>query len=119
MIRGQCHCGNIQLSIPKLTETATGCNCSICHRYAAIWGFYTESEVVVTVGEDGMSSYSYGDRQISFNRCSRCGCITHYTSTTPTEHTRLAVNYRMFPAGVVEQVKVRKFDGADSWRYLD
>ncbi len=119
MVKGSCHCGNVQLSVQKLTETATKCNCSICSRYAAIWGYFTESDVVVSVGSKGISAYCHGDKTINFNRCNECGCVTHYTSTTPSPGARLAVNYRMFPDFFNSQVKIRRFDGADTWQYLD
>ncbi|WP_435448295.1 GFA family protein [Vibrio navarrensis] len=119
MITGRCHCGNVELSIPELTEAATSCNCSICSRYGAIWGYFTESDVEVKVGQAGLSSYCYGDKFINFNRCNECGCITHYTSTKPSPGSRLAVNYRMFPPSQASQVKVRLFDGADTWQFLD
>ncbi len=119
MITGQCHCSNIQLSIPAPTDTGTRCTCSLCSRYGAIWGYFCESEVVVAVGPSGLSTYCQGDRLINFNRCNRCGCVTHYTAIEPTPDSRLAVNYRMFPASVTAKIRVRTFDGADSWRYLD
>ncbi|MGY0216182.1 GFA family protein [Endozoicomonadaceae bacterium StTr2] len=119
MNKGQCHCGNIQLKIPHLTETGTSCTCSICSRYGSIWGFFTDSEVDVTIGEQGMSSYCHGDKMIEFNRCNQCGCMTHYTSTAPGPDSRVAVNYRMFPARVLKQIRIRLFDGADTWQYLD
>lgn len=119
MFEGKCHCGNVDLIIPKLTFNGTSCNCSICSRYAAIWGYFKESDVSVKVGKLGMSSYAHGDKMINFNRCNQCGCVTHYTSTSSSESTRLAVNYRMFDANVLKEVNIKQFDGADSWIYLD
>ncbi len=119
MIKGQCHCGNIKLQLPQLTENATTCNCSICARYGAIWGYFTRTEVKVAVGESGFSAYSHGDKMINFNHCKKCGCLTHYTSTDPSADSRLAVNYRMFPSTVIQQINIRHFDGADSWQHLD
>ncbi|WP_087018514.1 aldehyde-activating protein [Thaumasiovibrio subtropicus] len=119
MYEGQCHCGNVKLRVQQLTATGTQCTCSICARYAAIWGYFTEADVVVSIGEFGISCYCHGDKLINFNRCQQCGCVTHYTHTTPTPKTRLAVNYRMFPSEVLEQITVRTFDGAKTWQYLD
>ncbi len=62
MIKSQCHCGNIKLQLPQLTENATSCNCSICARYGAIWGYFTRTDVKVTVGESGFSACSHGDK---------------------------------------------------------
>lgn len=118
MIKGSCHCGNIQLSIPELTETATSCNCSICSRYGAIWGYFDESEVEVTVGSFGIHSYCHGDRSINFNRCSQCGCMTHYTMVEKEPDSKLAVNYRMFPSDLTAQLHIRLFDGADTWSFI-
>ena len=119
MFQGKCHCGNVRLSIQKLTETGTSCTCSTCSRYASVWGYFTESEVQVEVGEHGITSYCHGDKMINFNHCTRCGCITHYTSVKSAPGARLAVNYRMFPVSSLQKIKVRVFDGADTWQYLN
>lgn len=118
-IQGSCHCGNVRLSISQLTPTAVSCNCSVCFRYAAIWGFFTEAEVSVEVGDKGLERYCHGDRMINFNRCGGCGSITHYTSTDPSPSSRLAVNYRMFKPEYLDEITVRHFDGADTWQFLD
>ena len=119
MIQGQCHCGNVTIVIPELTETGTSCNCSICSRYGSIWGYFTEKEVKVSVGEHAICSYSHGEKTINFIHCSRCGCVTHYTSSKSAPDARLAVNYRMFGPSVLQRINVRFFDGADTWKYLD
>ncbi|HDM8047361.1 TPA: aldehyde-activating protein [Vibrio fluvialis] len=119
MIRGHCHCGNISLEIPLLTTTATECNCSICRRYGALWGYFTQPEVKVIDQGAGLEQYVWGDQCIEFQRCKGCGCVTHYTAAPGTGSERLAVNYRMFDAVVQQALIIRHFDGADSWRYLD
>jgi len=119
MYTGKCHCGNVTLTIPRLTETTTSCNCSICHRYGALWGYLTCNEVQVDVGQFGLGSYEHGDKCISFKHCNQCGCVTHYTATEAWDSDRLAVNYRMFDPREVANIDVRYFDGADSWTFQD
>jgi len=119
MVQGECHCGNIQLKIPKLSDTGTSCTCSICSKYAAIWGYFKESEIAISVGNGGLSTYCHGDKLLSFNRCKVCGCVTHFTSTPRNTDSRFAVNYRLFPASTLKKIKVRLFDGADTWKYID
>ncbi|USD64036.1 aldehyde-activating protein [Vibrio sp. SCSIO 43136] len=119
MHTGQCHCGNVTISISKVTPTAVSCNCSICHRYAAIWGFFTEKEVSLDVGSVGLDTYCHGDKMINFNRCKGCGVVTHYTSTQPSPEARFAVNYRIFHREVLDITKIRLFDGADSWEFIE
>ena len=38
---------------------------------------------------------------------------------TPFSASRIAINARMLAADAVESLRVRRFDGASSWRYLD
>jgi len=116
---GACHCGNIKLAIESLPDSVTTCNCSICSRYAALWAYLRPAEVTVTAGPEGLSTYTWGDRLIDFMRCAKCGCVTHYQSAEGSGYDRLAVNFRMFDAAVQGLLRVRRFDGADSWAYLD
>ncbi|EOV1090372.1 hypothetical protein ACOLXF_000007 [Vibrio fluvialis] len=94
-------------------------NCSICRRYGALWGYFTQPEVKVIDQGAGLEQYVWGDQCIEFQRCKGCGCVTHYTAAPGTGSERLAVNYRMFDSVVQQALTIRHFDGADSWRYLD
>lgn len=118
MFKGECHCGNIKVKIPNLTDTGTSCNCSICSKYAAIWGYFKRSQVDIEIGKCGARVYSHGDKMINFIHCSNCGCITHYESTVDGPDERVAVNYRMFNHSDLEKITIKIFDGADTWQYL-
>ena len=115
---GKCFCGNVSLKIPHLPEKVTRCNCSICSRYAAIWGYFKQKEVTIDVQEHGVSKYAHGDKCISFVRCDKCHCITHYISNKTDPEERLAVNFRMFDATLLSKMKMRYFDGADTWKAM-
>lgn len=119
MHTGKCHCGNVVLAIPYLTKKATRCNCSICNRYSAVWGYFEEGEVKVSVGEHGVSAYSQGDKTISFVACKKCLCITHYTSLNSMPDATLAVNYRMFDVELMSDMEFRYFDGAETWSDME
>ncbi|WP_216825049.1 hypothetical protein [Agarilytica rhodophyticola] len=69
--------------------------------------------------EDFISSYSYGEKNINFNRCSQCGCVTHYTLADASPDSKLAINYRMFDSSILKKITLRTFDGANTWKYLD
>ncbi len=118
MYVGKCHCGNVELSIPHLSEKAVRCNCSVCNRYSAIWGYFEEQEVEVSIGKAGASKYAQGDKTIAFVSCKKCHCITHYVSTKSAPDARFAINYRMFDATLLKDIKVIYFDGADSWKRI-
>jgi hypothetical protein len=115
----QCHCGNITLSFIHYPESLTSCNCSICHRYAALWGYYQPSEVSVSSKTAPIKSYQWGDGYIDFHHCSLCGCITHYTSTPLSPIQKIAINFRMDDPQQLMNIPERRFDGAHSWTYIE
>ena len=45
--------------------------------------------------------------------------MTHYESIEKEDESRIAVNTRMLDAADVDQVPIKYFDGAVSWKYLD
>jgi len=97
----------------------TECNCSVCRRYGARWAYYTREQVELTASPETLAAYSWGDRTIEFYHCRHCGCLTHYESTDKHPSSRIALNSRMLPLEVTASLRVRHFDGADSWSYLD
>jgi hypothetical protein len=119
ILEGQCHCGAVKITAPELPKVATECNCSICHRYGVIWAYYTDKEANITAAPDVLQSYSWGDNTIDFQRCRRCGCVTHYSGTSKSGSDRVAINLRMIDPATIKDIRIRKFDGADSWTYLD
>jgi hypothetical protein len=119
-LKGTCHCGNIELRIPRAPEKGTVCNCSMCRRYGAIWGYYVPRDVGVTWKTAAPQGYEWGDHSIRFMRCPRCGCVTHYDllkSQGPDD--TMCVNIRMFDPAEIGNVRIRRFDGADTWKYLE
>ena len=114
-----CHCGNIRILIPELPSILTSCNCSLCHRYGALWAYFTRAQVKLEAANGTLAHYRWGDCTIDFWHCTQCGCLTHYTSVDDAPGSRFAVNTRMLPLNVTESLTIRHFDGAESWQYLD
>jgi hypothetical protein len=52
-------------------------------------------------------------------RCARCGCLTHWEHRVPPPDARVGVNARNFDPQELEAVRVRRLDGADTWKWLD
>ena len=63
-----CHCGEVKLILPHFVDVVTDCNCSICYRYAALWGYYEKNSYQV-VGKKKLQSYSHGDKNIIYYSC--------------------------------------------------
>lgn len=119
MVLASCHCGAVRLEIARKPVRLTECNCSICRRYGALWAYYTRKSVRIASRPDVTSAYLWGDKSIEFHHCRICGCMTHYESLEKLPDSRIAVNARNMPPDVIATARIRMFDGADTWKYLE
>lgn len=108
----KCHCGNVSLKVASFPKDVGECNCSICHRYAAYWAYYSPEQVLVSYAKEKPTFYCWGDKEVEFYRCSLCGCVTHYITTPKCDDEILAVNMRMAESDVLAGIPVRKINGA-------
>ena len=115
MIEASCHCGAVRIEVETPPETVTSCNCSICRRTGALVAYYSPKQVKAS-GETDI--YMWGDKSIEFHRCKSCGCVTHWAAADKTRD-RMGVNARLMAPEVLAQARVRPFDGADTWKFLD
>jgi hypothetical protein len=67
----------------------------------------------------GATAYLWNDRVIEFYHCNECGCVTHYESVEKSPRSRVAVNARMLSPAEIAGARIRTFDGAKTWKYLD
>ncbi len=117
MIKGSCHCGAVTFEIAQTPEKMVSCNCSICRRYAALWVHQPPmTSVMLNAPKDATHTYSWGDKSIEFHSCKTCGCITHWQGV---DGKRFAVNLRLAEPDQIKDIRVRHFDGADTWEFLD
>jgi len=129
MIEASCHCGAVKIALPTVPGAVTDCNCSICRRLGALWAYYRPADVEVTAAATATAAYAWGDRSLAFHHCTTCGCTTHWAGIDPSgaihpagidpKSGRMGVNARLLAPADRAAAKVRKFDGADTWRYLD
>lgn len=119
MINGSCHCGDVQFELAERPQWLTSCNCSACRRYGALWGHAEIAAVQIHAAENATIAYTHGDRTLAFHSCRRCGCTTHWENLKPEDYSFMAVNFRMCPQEVIDGFRIRRFDGADSWEFLD
>ena len=119
LLQGSCHCGAVRLMLPSAPEKATSCNCSICRRTQGLWAFYEVGSVQVSGHPEHTQAYVWGDKTLRTLRCAHCGCVTHWEPLTPEAGTRQGVNLRNFDPALLAGVKVRRFDGADTWTFID
>ena len=118
VIETRCHCGDVTVAIPNTPDKLTSCNCSSCFRIGALWSYYTLADVEISAPEGGVE-YIWGDCMMVIHSCSRCGCTTHYVAVEGGPEARVGVNMRMAPREITEAIPVRRFDGADTWTFID
>jgi hypothetical protein len=119
MLSGSCHCGAVRIEVPRRPRSLTDCNCSICRRYGTLWAYYKATAVRVIAKPGAAKEYAWGRKKLRFVRCATCGCVTHWRPVRLIDGSQIGVNARMFEPDVVAGIRVRRLDGASSWRYLD
>lgn len=70
--------------------------------------YYRPDEV--RVEGDAIEAYVWGKKKLRFNRCKRCGCMTHYTVVGDTEPL-VAVNCRMLERDEFDRLESEQSDG--------
>lgn len=119
MISASCHCGAVQIEVPDLPQSLIDCNCSICRRNGALWALYQAGTVRVLGHPEHTSEYIWGAKTIRTVRCRHCGCVTHWEPLQVEPDGQFGVNIRNFEPSVLASARIRRFDGADSWAYID
>ena len=119
MIEGSCHCGAVRYVATEMPEWLTRCNCSYCRRSAGLWAHSTREKIKLTYAKDDVIKYVWGDKTLANVSCKTCGCTTHWENLDPAPTARMAVNANMADPKVIAGLRIRLFDGADTWKYLD
>ncbi|QCI67411.1 GFA family protein [Phreatobacter stygius] len=86
---GSCHCGTVRFECsvdlapagqrseperPGVWWTSTfRCNCTFCLKTHYWKAFVLPADLRVTAGQEALSDYQFGERQIHHYFCSRCG----------------------------------------------
>jgi len=119
MLAGSCHCGAVRIEIPRRPRMLTDCNCSICRRYGVLWAYFKAADVRVRAKPGATVSYAWGRKALKFVRCSTCGCVINWTRVRARKIPYVGVNARNFEPSSLAAVRIRRLDGADTWKYLD
>jgi hypothetical protein len=99
-ITATCHCGAITITAPRKPTKINECQCTICRRYGAAWGYYNTKEVTIEKKKGSSTGeYMWGDKGHGFHFCNTCGCMTHWypaaSRKVPPEGLKMGINTRM------------------------
>ena len=117
MVKGACHCGAVNWEFDDPIESVTACNCTVCRRYGVLWAYGHENIDVRVSGDT--KTYAPGEF-LDFHFCGSCGCVTYWRSKEMSKEGKriIAVNIRLADIDVVSNIKIRRFDGLESFKGL-
>jgi hypothetical protein len=71
--QGGCHCGRVRFHATGDFSEVYDCNCSICMKRGALWGFVKAPQFKLEQGEDALHDYQFGKKKIHHLFCQSCG----------------------------------------------
>ena len=111
-----CLCGAVSVTIEAKPAFINDCNCSMCRKTGAAWGYFAPASVTAT-GET--VTYSRDDKAapaVDIHSCASCGTTTHWTRTGAfiqkhQTNDMAGVNMRLFDPDELAGVEVHFPDG--------
>jgi len=119
MPKASCHCGAVEFQVPRKPRYLTDCNCSICRRYGILWAYYRHKGFRILHGRRRLVAYMWGKKMLKFFHCDTCGCVTHAHGVRSEPGSMMGVNARLMEPKIITGTRIRRFDGANTWKYLD
>lgn len=115
MLNLSCHCGRIRLALKKRPDYINECNCTLCSKSGARWGYFDPSDVAVEGTAATYCREDKGDPVVQLHSCATCGSTTHWTLTSDGVakfgNTRMGVNMRLADEKQLTGIELRFPDG--------
>ncbi|MBB6124814.1 GFA family protein [Sphingobium subterraneum] len=115
MLALSCHCGEVTLVIARKPDFIHACNCTLCAKTGAHWGYFDPSEVTVTGTASAYSRTDKGDPAVAIRFCGHCGSTTHFAMTESGAarygNSMMGVNMRLADEQDLSGVERRYPDG--------
>jgi hypothetical protein len=115
MLKLSCHCGQIRVATAKPPDYIHECNCSLCRKAGARWGYFHPSEVSVEGAAQGYCREDKVDPAAQIRFCGKCGSTTHFvlTESAVARHGNvvMGVNMRLADESDLAGIELRFPDG--------
>lgn len=124
ILSGSCHCGAAGWTLVGDPGAVTACNCTLCHRYGALWAYDYEGERIAVAGETRtyrrLGRPGKNDPALEMLFCPTCAGVLAWRGLQAEAdgRTRMAVNVRLALLDAVAGLSIDHFDGADSFEDL-
>lgn len=110
-----CICGGVRIETKRAPDFIHECNCSLCTKSGARWGYFHPDEVRVSGDTFG---YRRSDKVTAFaevHSCQNCGATTHFvlTEDAVAQHgnTMLGINMWLADPENLAGIELRYPDG--------
>lgn len=70
---GGCHCGSVRFTAEVDASKGTRCNCTVCTKIGQAGAIVKPHQLVLTKGEDALSTYVWGAKIGTRYFCKHCG----------------------------------------------
>jgi hypothetical protein len=115
MLKLSCHCGRIRIEIGKRPDYINECNCTLCRKSGARWGYFHPSEVAVEGEPRAYRRQDKEDPAVAIHFCANCGSTTHFTLTASAAsrfgNELIGVNMRLADESDLAGIELRYPDG--------
>jgi len=121
MLKGSCHCGAAGWTLTGDPGPITACNCTLCHRYGALWAYDFEGERIALQGATStFRRVGKADPALEIVFCPACAGVLAWRGLRPEEdgRRRMAVNVRLTDLEAVADLPIDHFDGLDTFEDL-
>ncbi|WP_225204943.1 GFA family protein [Novosphingobium huizhouense] len=112
-----CHCGAISVTIDTRPDFVFACNCSLCRKTGARWGYFAPEQVQITGQPTRYRRTDKPDPSAEIAFCPTCGATTHFTLTESAiaahGNTMMGVNMALLPESDLAGIELRYPDGAN------
>jgi hypothetical protein len=110
-LQGRCACAAVRVDLARRPEWVNQCDCSVCLRVGAAWGYFHLADVTITGPTTGFVRADWAEPTIAFHFCAACGSSTHWAAFPGGPADRTAINMRLFEPADLEGLEVRFSDG--------
>jgi hypothetical protein len=90
---GSCHCGKVKWTYDGVPQSASSCDCSVCRRYGALWGYDFEDEKLHVSGDT--SVYLWNRKWLGFHFCPQCACVVYWRAVMARDDGRRHMGFNL------------------------
>jgi hypothetical protein len=117
-VTGICLCGTVSVTVEAKPDFINDCNCSLCRKAGAAWGYFPSSSVTTSGNTVPFVRRDKSSPSVEVHSCASCATTTHFVLTESfkernREADLIGVNMRLFDPDELHGVEIRFPNGKD------